>query len=563
MSKIFSPGTKEKLLLYQKTLRSFSRKEKTLSIFLIILILVALIQLIFSGESNGKSALAKGIYSEGMVGQIKWLNPVFADFNEVDQDLSSLIFSGLSKYDPFERKIVEDIAVHTLNEDQLTYTFILKDGVKWHDGTLVTADDIYFTYHDLIQNEDFKNNLLKASFQGVEIEKIDDRTVAFTLKEPNSFFFARLSVGLLPKHILGEVPVGELDQHEFNKKPVGTGPYQVKSAYQTFEDGRTQVDLEVSPDFYGEKPQIKNLRFYTFPDFETLLESQALFHGIARLPHYRLLEVSDERFNRYQYELSQYTALFFNTDSPYLAKTKTRLGIGKAINKQIIIESIGYQKIIDTPFPELNQENWIHQTNPEEAKGALYDAGWHLEYEENGALIRKNIKGEILQLRLVRRAYPGNPRQEEVVQKTAEMIKEQLEEAGVLVEIEAYENEDLQEKIKNRDYDLLLYGQSLGYDLDTYSYWHSSQANEYGLNLSNYRNARADYYIEAIRRTFDPEEKADLLNKLGGIIEADISAVFLYTPTYYFLADQRVKDLEIKNLLFPSDRFTHISDWNF
>ena len=110
---------------------------------------------------------------------------------------------------------------------------------------------------------------------------------------------------------------------------------------------------------------------------------------------------------------------------------------------------------------------------------------------------------------------------------------------------------------------MLLYGQNLGYNLDTYSYWHSSQATEYGLNLSNYRNPNADAYIERIRSTFDADEKDELLKSLAETIEEDIPAVFLYTPSYYFLVDERVQGVAIEDIRFPSDRFATIADWYF
>lgn len=543
-----------------KTIRSFSNKEKTASILVVLLLAIIIIPPILRDERlenvTGGTSTASTLYSEGLIGEIIHLNPVFTEFSEVDQDISTLIFSGLSKYDSIEGKVVEDIATHILDESQTTYTFTLKNNIYWHDGTEVTAEDIYFTYHDVIQNTDFQNPILRANFEGVEVEMIDTRTVTFTLDAPNSFFFTHTSVGLLPKHILGEVPVSELDTHEFNQLPIGTGPYKVTAPYEYVDEEEQVVELELFEEYYGDMPTITNLRFHTFPNLDTLLDSEGQWHGTARIPKYLLIEAQSDRLEAYRYELPQYTALFINTDSEFLSKNKERLAISKTIDKGYIIDQIGYAATIDTPLLELNQDDWLHQTNLEEAQGALYDAGWYL----NDDGIRENYSGETLTLRLIRRTF-SDEHKEEVASITAEIIQKQLLEVGIEVLIEAYENEMIQEKILSRDYDLLLYGQSLGYNLDTYSYWHSSQATEYGLNLSNYRNPNADQLIEAIRRTFDPIKKEELLNDLAATIAEDIPAVFLYTPSYYFLVDERVQGIEIPELRFPSDRFATIAGW--
>ncbi|KKT18640.1 MAG: Extracellular solute-binding protein [Candidatus Peregrinibacteria bacterium GW2011_GWA2_43_8] len=524
MKKLFKllSGIKEVFILMGKTIGSYSTKEKISSLIVVILIAIIVLPPILRDErltsvTNETDTGNEMLYAEGLVGEITHLNPVFTEFNEVDQDISSLIFSGLSKYDPDEGKVVEDIATHTLSEDYKTYTFTLKNNIYWHDGVEVTAEDVYFTYHDVIQSTDFQNPILRANFESVQVEMVDSRTVTFTLERTNSFFFTYTTVGLLPKHILGDVPISELDTHEFNKNPIGTGPYKVSGPYEEVADNEQVVELELFPDYYGKKSSITSIRFHTFPDMETLLANEGQWHGIARIPEYMLMEAQTDRLSA---------------------------------------EQTGYKTTIDTPLLELNQDDWIHQSSQEQAMGALYDEGWEL----NADGIRENEDGETLTLRLIRRTF-DNEKQEKIAATTAEVIKTQLETIGIEVIVEAYDSQAIQSKIETRDYDLLLYGQNLGYNLDTYSYWHSSQATEYGLNLSNYRNPNADALIERIRSTFDQDTKDELLNELAEIIEEDIPAIFLYTPSYYFLVDEKVQGIELEDLRFPSDRFAQISDW--
>lgn len=545
--------------LISQTLRSFTRKEKVLGLFMLGVFIASAGWLTLFNDQAFPGA--NKTYSEGLVGEITHLNPVYTEFSEADSDVSSLIFSGLVKYNAQTGAFDEDIATHTLSEDQLTYTFTLRNNVFWHDGEEVTADDIYYTYATVLQSPDFTNPILKSNLDGVKVEEVNSRTVTFTLSSPNSFFYSALTVGLLPEHLLKDIPVAELDTADFNQLPVGTGPYQVENPYEINNDGSTSVTLNVFPQYYGAVPSLESIRFVAYPTASDLVANRSVWNGAARIRQSLLEEMDLENLVTYQYELPQYTALFLNTDSPYLGKNKERLGLSKAIDKDKILEAIDYRVRIDTPLLELNQEEWIHNTDLNEAQGALFDSGWKLE---EGAQYRTNDDGETFSLRLLRRDFAGeNEPQEKVSQLTADLIVEQLKAVSIEVKIEKYPQAQLEEKIKTRDYDMLLYGQSLGYNLDTFAYWHSSQASETGLNLSNYQNPEADFLIESIRGTFDTEEKQELLQDLAETITTDVPAIFLYTPSYYYVVDTKVTGISFSKLLQPKDRFSNISNWIF
>lgn len=546
--------------LLLRTLKSFSKKERWVAGSFLVIFLGSLSSLVFNQFfifNFGKERT----YTEGVVGEIVHLNPVFTEYSDADADISSLIFSGLVRYNAVTGTFEEDLATHTLSEDHLVYTFTLKNNVVWQDGEPVTAEDVYYTFAEVIQAPEFENILLKSNFDGVKVEAPNSRTITFTLNSPNSFFYTALTVGLLPKHILGEVPVVELATHDFNKTPVGSGPYKTNGAYEINNDGTTSVNLIASENYYGIKPEIENLRFVAYPSITDLIENRSSWHGAARIRESMLEEMDLTDLVSYEYELPMYTALFFNTDSLYLDENKERLGISKALNKEDILATIAYTHQIDTPLLELDQSAWLHISDQKEAQGALFDAGWSLN---EGDTVRTNANGDPYTIRLIRRDFSGtNEPQEETVRLTAETIQAQLKEVGIDVSIEAYSAEELNEKIKARDYDMLLYGQSLGYNLDTFAYWHSSQATESGFNLSNYQNPAADLLIEKIRGTFDTSEREVLLEKLAQTISEDVPAVFLYTPSNYYLVDAKMKNIKFTKILLPKDRFSNIIEWEF
>lgn len=540
--------------------RSYSPGEKIFSLFLLFLMFFSLARII-SGDHSPRDS---DTYYEGLVGYSSVLNPLFVDFNEVDREISRLIFSGLLKYDSQKRAVVEDMAQVKIDATQTQYTVRLKDYLKWHDGEPVTADDVYFTFAKVIQSPEFFNPLLKANFEGVDIEKIDDKSVKFILNKPNSFFLANLTVGLLPYHLFKDVPVAELKQSPLNQNPVGTGPYRVSSPYRLGLDEEGEIRLTRFKDYYGGVSFLPNIVFRTYPSFEILLSNREELNAISKLPSDFVSEFQDKKdYQTLPYELFQYTAVFMNMDHPFLQDRNVRLALQKSVDKEKLLQLIPYRIRVDTPLLELNQKDWIYLSDFTQAQGALFAAGFKLDKttQDLSEKIRRNKKGEILRLRLLTVDFSQNSRKKKEITEIADFLIQSWESAGIQIEIESLPLEEYTERVWTRDYDLLLAGQNLGYNFDTYYFWHSTQASEDGLNLSNYKSFAADASIEEIRRTIDEGKKKKSLQKLAKIIGEDIPAIFLFRDIYFYISDRSVSELYLENIAFPADRFANIVDW--
>jgi peptide/nickel transport system substrate-binding protein len=161
----------------------------------------------------------------------------------------------------------------------------------------------------------------------------------------------------------------------------------------------------------------------------------------------------------------------------------------------------------------------------------------------------------------VSRAYEDGSSMQKEVQDTVQFLTESWEKVGVKLNVSLLGEEDFYNAIKERKYDMVLTGQSMGYNLDTFPFWHSSQVKEGGLNLSNFKNFGADAQIEKIRETFDPEEKEDRQKRLAQVISQEVPALFLYRPNYLLLTDNKVQNFYLDDLAYPADRFADISDW--
>jgi len=333
-------------------------------------------------ENTDSAPKRGGTYIEGSVGTIRMLNPWFTVENDVNRDITSLAFSGLQRYNPFTGNVEDDMATIKISGGNHIYTTTLREDVFWHDSTEelprpVTADDVVFTYQ-MIKDPGFPNPILQKNFRGVEIEKIDDKTIQFKLEKPYYFFRSNLTLGILPKHHLENIPAERLPEAlGFNLMPIGSGPYKFRSMVET--ELSTEVTLEHFDKFYGSLPYIDRIVFRAFPDYASLLSDLRNLDGVRHVPRDEEgRAIIPNRYHTFYYSLPQYVALFFNMQNEILKDETLRLALQKAINKKGIIDDINEQVIIDTPLLEFAQEDWKYQFEPEAAQGALYESDWHL-----------------------------------------------------------------------------------------------------------------------------------------------------------------------------------------
>jgi peptide/nickel transport system substrate-binding protein len=348
--------------------------------------------------------------------------------------------------------------------------------------------------------------------------------------------------------------------------PVGSGPYMMAEAVEAFADGGMQVTLASNPYFYGAKSEIEVLRFLSFPSMDKLIEEISSLNGVVKITGNHILSFKNmDRFELIPYELPQYTAVFMNMESKMLKDNKNiRLALQKAIDKEALIAQFEDKIPVDTPLMELNQDEWVYQPSLEQAEGALKESGYNYADEDTEkAGIRYNDDGDALELSFIARLYDEGSDQYAETLKVVSFLQESWEGVGFSIKVELLPDEMFKERIMSRSYDLLFVGQSLGYNLDTYSYWHSTQADPLGQNLSNYKSFAVDSLIEDVRFVFNQEKREKLLMNLAEQIKEDIPAVFLYRPLYHYATDGKVAGISMDGVVFPSDRFAGISQWSF
>ena len=336
-----------------------------------------------------------GTYTEGVVGQPQFLNPILASASDSDLDITKLIYSGLLKYDENQELVLDLAENYEISEDQKNYTFYIKEGIKWHDGEEVTADDVVFTIQT-IKNPEYQSPL-KTSFSGVAIEKINDYTVKFTLTGDtfSPFLKENTTFGIIPEHIWQDIPPMSVTLSEYNLEPIGSGPYKFKE-YK--KDKKTSFinsyKLSVFENYFDKKPYIEEITFRFYDEYPALISAynKSEVEGISYLPSEEKKGLK-KNINEHTLKLPRYYAIFFNeAENNILVNTEIRKAIALSIDRQKIIDEVmqGQGMIIDSPilpgFLGHNPEVKKYEYNPERAKNILEEEGWKLniQSEEEG-----------------------------------------------------------------------------------------------------------------------------------------------------------------------------------
>ncbi len=558
--KIFLPG-QEKL---EKIMSSFSSSERFLFWFLIVVISFS--SIFFLSKINSEFTIevprSGGKITEGVVGSPRFINPLLAR-SKADKGLVSLVYSGLTKMDP-NKGIVPDLAKSwSVSEDKLTYTFKIKEGASFHDEKEVTADDVIFTINKT--KSAALESPKRANWDGIKVEKIDNKTVAFTLKQEYSPFIKNTTIGILPKHIWGEIPSKQFSFSRFNIDPVGSGPFKVSKVNRDSSGIPKSYELEPFKKFQGGSPYLKKVIIFFYPSQEKLVEGYnkgeiEQFHSISAQKTQSAINKNLKIVNA---PLPRVFSLFYNKNKADIFTSYTmRKAIDKAINKKEIIDKVfsGYADKIEKPMPYwmLKEKEPIKKPIKERianSKEKISSMKW--KFDEERDLFKKGSGEEekILGFSITTSNTPE-------LKETAELIKKQLKKIGVKVEIKIFEESDLnQNAIRPRDYETLLFGEVIGPGVDLYPFWHSSKQNDPGINMAMYANIKVDNLLKKARKELDKDKRIEIQKKIAHKISSEVPASFLYTPHFTYVLGDKVKGASISGITSQKDRFMNIADW--
>lgn len=514
--------------------------------------------------------LIGGTHTEGLIGEIIRLNPILNSYNQVDRDISALIFSGLISFDARGNPIPDLAEGWAVSADASLYTVTLREDAIWHDGTPVSSDDVIFTFSKL-QDEDYPGpEDLHELWQEVTIIRLDDRRVQFQLPESFAPFLDYLTIGLLPDHLLRGVTAGELIEHPFNLEPVGTGPFRFVG-FLVEQERITGASLAAFDDYYGERAFLERVDFRLYPThraaFEAFQNGEILAVGEIGEDSLdqALAEVS---LNVHTARLPRIGIIYLNlqhAEKTFFADKVVRRALMLAINRNWLIQdALAGQGII--PVGPIMPGTWAsadgleaYPFDPIQAERLLEAQGWQLPAgaaRGTPEFVRAK-DDEQLALELIH-----SP---DLVQvQIANGVKSYWEGIGVQVTLVSVDEDAiLKDHLEPRTYQAVLSELNLGSypDPDPYPLWHDSQS-ETGQNYAGYNDRNSSIWLEQARTNPDPGRRAELYRNFQFRFQDQLPALLLYYPTYTYGIDIQLQGVSIGPLLDPSDRFRSVTAWH-
>ena len=392
------------------------------------------------------------------------------------------------------------------------------------------------------------------------IERISEKEVNFILAKPYSPFIQALTVGILPKHIWQNATPEEFPFSEFNISPIGSGPYKIEKI--TRNSGGIPITISLGAfDKNNNRPKIQNIHFEFFQNEEDLMKalSDNSIESASGITHSVANNIVDAESTIKTASLTRVFGLFFNQNTaPVFLNKEIREALEMSAPKQRIIDEVlyGFGKPLNGPLPSsIETDQSKISGNIEEAKILLERNGWKLS-EEDGILYKDKKDGK------VRFSFSISTINSPELKETADILKETWGNLGAEIDIKVFEQSDLsQNVIKGRKYDALLFGKVIEEESDLYPFWHSSERNDPGLNISLYTNITVDKNLEEIQKNFDIEENNERKNVIINQIKTDIPAIFLFTPDMIYVGAPKIKNMSLKEVSTPNERFLGISDW--
>ena len=468
------------------------------------------------------------------------INPALFEHGEIN----SLLFNGLTAHDK-DNNIIPALAKSwDYDEATLTYTFHLRDDVKWHDGEPFTAEDVKFTY-DTINNPDNGSEIATNYEDITNIEIVDDYTVKITLKNKNVAMLDYLSVGIIPKHILEGQDIMTSD---FNRHPIGTGPYK----FANWDEGQG-ITLVKNEDYFRKSPNIDKIIFKIVND--TKARVMQLKSGELDLAQVTPKDIetfkNDDNFVVDIMKTSDYRGIMYNFNYP-LFKENRELpnALSYAIDREAIVDNIllGYGDAAYSPlqmgiYNDSEMERFEY--NPEKAKKLLEEAGWQLGSD---GIYSKN--GTKLSFELV--CMEGDQERIDI----ANFASQELNQIGVDVRVTVKSDIDWE----NQAAFLIGWGSPFDPDDHTYKVFSTNG----GANYNSYSNEKIDELLTKARQTDVYEERLEYYKEFQEEMTKDLPYTFLSYIDSIYVAKNNLEGITKETVLghHGVGIFWNVEDWD-
>lgn len=422
------------------------------------------------------------------------------------------IFEGLVK--PTENgDLVPAVASeYNISDDGTIYTFTLRDGIKFHNGDLVTVEDIVYSIKrsaGLLEDADASINVESALSNIKDVTALDDKRVQITLKSPDTELLAYLTTAIIP---------ADYDKQE--TAPIGTGPFK----FVSFSHQQSLV-MEKNEDYWGEKPYLDKVTFKIVEKADTaMMELQA---GTIDIYPYLTVDQAETLKGNFNIEVGNMNlvqALFLNNKKAPFDNPKVREALNYAVNRQEILDFVAggkgtiIQSGVFSGFTKYYDETLAdtYSQDLEKAKALLTEAGY-----PEGLTFTITVPASY--------TYHVD---------TAQVIVEQLAKIGVTAKIQTVEwGTWLSEVYSNRNYEATIIGLDAPLAASDLLGRYASTASN---NFINYSNSEYDKILAEALATTDENKKVTDYKKLQKILTEDSASVYLADPSHMVAVSKKV-----------------------
>ncbi|MDP7422706.1 MAG: ABC transporter substrate-binding protein [bacterium] len=496
----------------------------------------------------------------------KGLNFILENGADVTRNVENYVSESLAtrwrtKPDKWRPVLAERVEI---TDDSKLYTVYLRKDVKWHSPAVdwsnpryewlkgehyLTARDIDFSLK-IILNPQVEAASLRNYYQDIESVKVlDDHTIQIRWqKKIFHSVSSTLGVPILPEFLYAYDEDGnpylketfglKFNEHWYNRKAIGTGPYE----FISWDPGVSMI-LKRNVNYWGDLPAIKEIVWliYTDPIQNLLkLKSGEQDFGLLRPTQYReeilngtlTSPFKDGRMEHSFYTRTVYYYIGWNADTFLFSDKRVRQAMTRAFNRRDILKNIfmNLGEIVTGNFfqlsPEYNRAIEPYEFDLDESRRLLAEAGWQ-DLDEDGVLEQTDENGEVHLFEFNFLIYGSS----QEWKTAATVFKEDLRKVGVHMNIQTVEWATMQKKMEDKEFHAYTGGWALGWDSDPYQVWHSTQADiPKGSNRVGFRNKAADKIIEEARVTLDKQKRIELFHKFHQIVHEEQPYTFFYCP---------------------------------
>lgn len=484
-----------------------------------------------SASANGdKKASPKTlVYAQGA--DPRGLDPAFVDDGESAKVIVN-VYEGLVKYKEGSTELEPGLAKSwEVSSDGKEYTFKLREGVKFHDGTPFNADAVKVNIERQLPPK-ATEDMPYASFTFGEVEKVekvDDYTVKVKLKQPYTPFLANLAMSLAAPMV--SPTALEKNNGNLNENPVGTGPFK----FVSWKKGES-ITVEKNNDYWGDKAKLDKVVFKFTK--ENSVRASELMTGATDImdgvdPN-DVQKLKDNKINVITENGMNINYMAFNTERAPFNDPKVREAISYAINRDELVKFLyqGFAEVAKAPLPSFipgyNDKVKSFEYNPEKAKQLLKEAG------------KENLSVKIITYSNPRPYNPVNG------QKLAEAVQNYLSKVGVKATIDVYQWKEYKEKTKQGEGDILFYGWvGDNGDADNFMSLFDSKEIKSSLNVAKYNSAEVDNLLSKARQTPNGDERNNIYKEMQDVIAKDAPWVTISHAKDMVATSPKVKNFKM------------------